>query len=477
MKTYKLVFLFQVMLFISCIQSDEFGIPELEIQEVNIDPNSLITISALRNLLVQEINNNGNQVLSFDDQNPESDKYISGYVVSNDEAGNFFKELIIQNDTINPDAGVKILVDVNPLFTTFDFGRRLYIRLDGLTVGIDSGVLTLGMRDRNIVANIASSQLFDFVLRDSKVAKITPMELAVSDFADGLTNLYIAINDVQFHRYEVVGDNPKTFAAEPTDQYAGERIVESCIDKSQIVLSTSTFADFKALQLPSERGSIKGILMYNFFGDKMNVVINSPMDIKFDNPDRCDPVEINCGIAIEEGNILVLSEFFESQQPGTPINEIGWTNYIEAGSQNWEAYFEEGANASLGISARIGSYNSGDVNSVSWLITPHLDFQLNEGETLQFKTSNSFSDGSKLELLYSEDWNGDPEEISNATWSLLSAAYIVHDDDHFGDWFSSGIVDLSCISGNGHIAWKYVGRGNADFDGTYELDNIEFHTN
>ena len=125
----------------------------------------------------------------------------------------------------------------------------------------------------------------------------------------------------------------------------------------------------------------------------------------------------------------------------------------------------------------MGSFKSGDDSSIGWLITPEIDFENQDGETLSFRTSTSFADGSTLELLFSFDWDGDPANITSATWNILSSAIIVDDDDFFGDWIFSGIVDLSCIEGTGHIAWKYVGSGESDFDGTYELDEIEIRSN
>lgn len=476
MKIKTFLVLFKLVVLTSCFTPDEFEIPDLEIEVIHMDPNRLISIGALHNLLIQEINNNGNDILSFDHANPDSDKYISGYVITDDEAGNFFKELIIQNDTINPNNGVKVLLDLNPIYTTFEFGRKVYIKLEGLSVGVDQGVLSLGMRDRNNVSRISASELSEYILRDSKVAEIIPLEVDISELGENFTNLFISINDVQFHRYEINGEKPKTFASEPTDQYSGIRILESCLDRSQIELRTSTFADFRSLHLPSERGVIQGVLLYDFFGEKLNFMVNNPLDIHFDDPNRCDPLEISCGVLGDEGSLIVFSEFFESQQPGNPIAGLGWTNYIEAGSQYWEAYYEEGANASIGISARIGSYNSGDESSISWLITPLINFQSHDGETLKFKTSNSFSDGSIMELMFSDDWNGDPEFITTSNWNLLSDAYIVNDDDYFGDWLTSGIVDLSCIVENGYLAWRYIGSGNPENDGTYELDDIELYS-
>ena len=116
---------------------------------------------------------------------------------------------------------------------------------------------------------------------------------------------------------------------------------------------------------------------------------------------------------------------------------------------------------------------SGDDSTIAWLITPKFNFDAQEGETLNFKTSNSFADSSDLEVLFSADWDGNPMNISTATWSSLSSAIIVSDKAYFGDWIPSGNVDLSCIEGSGYIGFRYSGSGNADFDGTFELDEIE----
>lgn len=102
-----------------------------------------------------------------------------------------------------------------------------------------------------------------------------------------------------------------------------------------------------------------------------------------------------------------------------------------------------------------------------------IKFDTQEGETLNFKTSNSFADGSRLELMFSNDWDGVTENISSATWNLISSGYIVQNDDNFSTWYPSGNIDLSCLIGTGYIAWKYIGNGNQAFDGTYELDEIE----
>jgi len=227
----KLPLLLMIILFVnSCVEANDFEVPDIAIAEINIEGIE-ITINTLRGLLIQEQNNNENNFLSFS----ETDQFISGYVISNDEAGNFFKELILQDATSNPTTGVKILVDVNPLFTSYEFGRKIYVNLDGLTVGFDSGVLTLGIRDGGSVEKISESQTDRFIIRDSVVANIIPLPITREEFSSEKTNLFVQLENVQFRIDEVIGEDRKTFAAEPTDEFDGERRLVFCSNRRSVI--------------------------------------------------------------------------------------------------------------------------------------------------------------------------------------------------------------------------------------------------
>lgn len=458
----------------SCVQDDDFDTPDLTFEEPDIT--SVRLMSSLAGDLAQEQDNFGE--LDYEDESTtvsytfnENDEYISGYVVSSDEAGNFFEELIIQDNFENPTIGIKILIDVNPLFTKYEVGRKIYVKINGLSVGINSGVLSLGVLNGTEVDKIASSQETAFIQRSNEVATIVPLPLTLSELTNDKTNLMIGLADVQFNRDQVI-NNTLSYASEQSDEFDGERTLESCGSSASVVFSTSTFSDFKGLALPSGRGSMNAILTKDFFGEVFNVVINTPEDINFGSDERCDPIEISCGLAASAGPNNLFEDDFESQSTNALISGNGWTNFIEEGTQGWEAYTQTGTNSSQGISARVGSFGSGDASSVAWLITPQIDLDANNGVTLQFETSNSFSDGSTMEVLFSDDWDGTEDGITTATWGILSDAYVTDDDDFFGEWFESGIVDLSCASGQIYVAFKYVGSGIADFDGTYELDFV-----
>jgi hypothetical protein len=454
----------------SCVNDDEYSIPDVIVPAVDLAALGTPTTFAAVLARYQQALADGDQIATFEFDDP---LFITGYVVSSDQAGNFFEELLIQNrmdgsdDMADPRLGLKVEINVQSLSDTYEFGRKIYIKLNGLAVGESNGVITIGKASGSSVEQIQGYEYRDFVVRDPEVATILPKMVSISDLTEADENTFVQLDNVQIHRNELV----YTFAGEPFDEFDGFRTLESCSDSGSMLLQTSTFADFKSIPLPQNSGSIKGIFTRDF-GDDFNVfVINSLGDIDMTG-ERCDPIELDCGLASSVGGTNLFADDFEGQSTGALITGNGWTNYIEAGTEGWEAYTSGGANASQGISARVGSFSSGDASSVAWLITPQIDLNANTGVTLSFETSNSFSDGSSMELLFSNDWDGTEANITSATWGVLPAAYIVQDSDFFGDWLDSGDVDLSCGSGTMHFAFKYTGSGQADFDGTYELDFV-----
>ncbi len=473
-KLYHNLLLFTTLIALtSCVENFDFETPELTEITVVLD-GSEITISTLRDLLIQEQNTNQTNILSFS----ETDQYITGYVISNDAAGNFFEELIVQDQPENPTTGVRVLLDVNPLFTTYEFGRKVFVKLDGLSVGFDNGVLTLGILSRGTVEKISESRASQFILRDTIVAEITPLPMTREGFEAEKTNLYVQLENVQFRADEVLGEDRKTFSAEPDDAFDGERRLVFCSNRRSVIFSTSTFADFKALLLPVGRGSLDGILTYNFFGEDFNIVVNDPNDIRFESEDRCDPLNLNCGVGSGHDGIIVFGDNFESQENNDPIAGNGWTNVIQEGTVLWEGFDGSSSNPPFGeISAQIGSFNSGDASSITWLITPGIDFDAIDRPTLTFLTSTSFADESILEVLVSTNWDGTTEEVNSFEWFTLSTPRIAGPGDPFQDYIPSGIIDLSCIEGTAYLAWRYTGSGAPAFDGTYELDEIEVRSN
>ncbi|HRN46650.1 MAG TPA: DUF5689 domain-containing protein, partial [Niabella sp.] len=64
-------------------------------------------------------------------QKVNDDKVISGIVIADDRSGNFYKQIIIQDET----GGIPILLDGNNVYTSYPVGRKVFVKVKGLMLG------------------------------------------------------------------------------------------------------------------------------------------------------------------------------------------------------------------------------------------------------------------------------------------------------------------------------------------------------
>ena len=468
MKTLKInkliLLLIGFVVFNGCVQDDDYNTPDVSINEPNIPESAQVQISSVAGQLAQEQGSGDldyeNEEVTYSYTFNETDQFMVGYVVSTDEGGNFFEEIVIQDKPENPTIGIKLLIDVNPLFVRYEAGRKVYIKLNGLSSGITNGVLTLGALNGNEVDKIPSGSETDFILRSSVKETLVPLPLAFTDFADDKTNLFVHLQDVQFNRNQATGDSPLSYAAEASDEFDGERLLESCASASSVIFSTSTFADFKSLTLPSGRGSMDAILTKNFFGDTFNITVNTPEDVNFDSADRCDPDFLEC-TGPSGGGSAIFEEDFEDF--GTFESE-GWDNInIDGTDTDWfigsfDSFY-----------AQISAFNSDNVEANVWLVTPAINMDATTGEELSFDIQANFDNSTNLSAWISTDYAGDP---TTATWSILDVTIPSGPSGGFGSFETVGPVNISCIDGNAVIGFFYEGS-DPSATTRYHLDNVE----
>ena len=464
MKTNKLVqfALLAVSLFTfhSCVETDDFGTPDVVADPITFGVNDVVLdISAV----VAEYNQQG-EMVTYETLPNGGSTFMEGYVISSDEGGNFFEELVLQNKAENPTAGIVVQIDVNPLFTLYEFGRRVYIKLDGLSVAVDNGVIQVGVQSGDELAKIPSPLRTKHVLRDPEVAEIVPLEISIEDFSEDKESLFIRLTDVQFAKDEIFTDlgRPLTFAGETTDQFDGERTLESCADNSSVVLSTSTFSDFKSLLLPENRGTVDGILTRDFFDSFYTILVNTPENIVFDDDSRCDPEVLDCSGATST-SVTIFEEDFESITNESQLDPLGWTNVnISGGSERYEDSSFSG-NRYLKISA----FGTNEDPLEAWLVTPVINLDATTGEELTFKISSNFETGKILTAFITNNFTGDP---LTTEWIQLDANIPIGDSG-FGDFVES-TINISCLDGDIHVAFKYVGAdGGAET--RYHIDDIK----
>lgn len=431
----------------SCVKTDDFDMPNLNIEEPNINPDAIVEISSVAGALAQS----SESMYTYND----TDTYMVGYVISNDDGGNFFKQLILQDKPENPTVGIKVLLDESPLHITYEVGRRVYIKLDGLTVGESNGVLALGVRGSVRPERIPYPSISKHVLRSAQVATIVPKPLTIEEFSNANTNLMIRLTDLQFSRSEL----NKTFASEPFDEFDGERQLVSCVTNANAVLNTSTFARFKGVRVPSGRGNMDAILVKSFNGADFRLYVNDPSTIYFESEDRCDPFDCD---GPSGGPDTLISEGFENI---SNLNELsGWINVNTSGGNR---IFVLG-NFSGNNYAQISAFGSNEDVVEAWLVTPELDFDSFENHLLDLDIEAAHDNGKILTVLITENFTGD---VTTTDWQELGVEVPTGPSSGFGGLQSVPSVNVSCFEGNVRIAFRYLGSANGPST-RYHIDNV-----
>lgn len=483
MKTLKInkliLLLIGLVVFNSCVEDDDFDIPNTNIEEPVLD-GEIITINSVLGRLVQEqidegLDDNGNlnyNVNSITYQYPDDViQYMEGYLISSDEAGNFFEELILQDRPENPTVGIKVPIEVNPLFTRYEIGRKIYVRVTGLYVGISNGVLAIGFKDGDFISQIPGPLELEIIRRSAEKADLVPLPLPLESFDNSKTNLFINIPDVQFNRVEAV-EQELSFSSETFDEFDGERTLESCSSSTSQVFSTSTFADFSGLNLPTGRGNINAILSKNFFGNEFNIVINTPEGINFDDVERCDPAEfiissdgVDCDDTFPTGNTTVFSDDFESYGNQGDLINAGWTLVnISGGSYTWGIDDFSGNTYAIG-----NAFNADEANIDTWLISPEINLDNTSDNVLNFDIQTNFDGGEVMSVYVSTDF---VDINTDSNWSLFEDVTIPSGPSSgFGSFTAAGPVNLDCLSGTIRLGFRYTGS-DPGITTRYHVDNV-----
>ncbi|QCX02133.1 lamin tail domain-containing protein [Aggregatimonas sangjinii] len=211
----------------------------------------------------------------------QDDLIIEGYVVSSDEAGNFFSVLYFQDSPVDPKEGFQIELDVRDSHLFYPIGSKIIINLKGLYLGRSKGVFKIGgvftsfgnVSVGRLPAAIVDNHIF---VSCEEVTDMVPTSINITDVEENLTNTLVRLNDV-----EILEEQLSESFAVPKEET--ERTLTNCND-NELILVNSGFSDFQAELLPQENGSITGVLLRE--NDNYFLAIRDLADIEFDN-ERC----------------------------------------------------------------------------------------------------------------------------------------------------------------------------------------------
>lgn len=254
---------------VSCVE--DFNHKEINTEIINpdISQKTEITFKELYHLHSNEIG---------------KDTVITGYVVSSDQQGNFYREIFVQNtlgdsdiSVENPRMGIKIRVGVNSTSTKFAKGRKVVVDLSGLKRTTSDDLITVGVSSGNYIKDVLEFDIDHHILKMDEVGTIIPKTIELSQLTDQELNTLIKIEDVHFKE----SDLGLPFAGLPSDDYDGLRTLVYCDNKRKdsIFLETSNFADFSDEILPEKQMDITAIYHISY-DDEPILILNKIEDLQ-----------------------------------------------------------------------------------------------------------------------------------------------------------------------------------------------------
>ena len=314
------------------------------------------------------------------------------------------------------------------------------------------------LTDVNEIEGITSNQIAKHVYRSTITEVVVPKIITLGELGN-IANIgtFVRIENA-FFSSDLKG---KSFV-DPIEDFDTKRKIETCQGPSyeSSFIETSSFSSFANKALPEGGGFIDAVVSKDFGGDFTVLVLNNSDDLHLDE-DRCTPLSLS-----DFSKTLLIQDF---EATSGEISISNWTNYIEAGSKNWRSYTDA---SSLSQAARIGSYKSGD-EAYSFLVNYRRNkFRYYFRRIFNFRNINLFCRWKYIRSIsFLKIGTRIETTITTAKWVSLPARIASNNDD-FNSFKNSTFINLSQYSGVVHIAFKYSGNGNENFDGTYELDNI-----
>lgn len=273
MKKYNSFFKFLFVAFAAlvttgCVHDDKYDAPNLDGYQCS-DEVANMTLAQVKNLYT------GSTYVFPND----SQSVIEGYVSSSDESGNIYKTIYIQDKPENPTQGFVISVDAVSTYTKYPQGSKVYIKLNGLALGVYGGLVQLGVKDAkttlpNGVSRIPEKDVAAHVKRSCTVReKIVPkvMTLAQMATSNDLLGALIQVNDAEFDSKNLCS----VFA--PEGFSVDKQINDPTSSLTTRVVRNSGFAAFSNQLLPAGKGKFIGI--FSRFNTSYQLYINKVADL------------------------------------------------------------------------------------------------------------------------------------------------------------------------------------------------------
>ncbi|MDP2162233.1 MAG: DUF5689 domain-containing protein, partial [Flavobacterium sp.] len=358
----------------------------------------------------------------------KTDIIIQGIIVANDESGNYYKTMIIQDHT----AGIELKVDKTNLYTEYRLGQRVFIKCKGLYLGNYGNLVQLGYIFNGAIGRIPSVFIDNHFFKDS-LPSIAPVPAlrTISALSSLDLSTLIKIDSLEFT------DNGQVFA--PSTAEATSR---KAVDKlgNVIEVRSSKYANFAATKLPEGIGSLIGV--YSIYNGIKQFTIRDINDVK---------------------NFIPEPVLWKEKFDVAPTN---WVIFSVASNKDWAFDATTSSMSANGF--------GGDVGSDDWLISPAVTLNGYVSYDLVFSTWTRYSDTGNptpFEAFVSQDYSGSGDP-SQDTWVKLPATLSPTNSQL---WTSSGSLSLNAYANKKiYIAFRYKSSGvGSSTASNWKVDNVK----
>ena len=254
----------------SCVKGD-FDEPEPGgVDPTDIPDESIVSLDVVLDLWI------GGQFTKID-----MDKYVKGVIAADDKSGNFYKNLIFQDET--GDKAIALLIDNTDLYTQYPVGRRVFIHLKDLWISDYNGLPQLGygsyVSGTSLRMAGIPSVLMTKIVRQGKFGiPVVPTTVKINQLGEALLNKLVKFENVQFKSASA----GKPYA--DADLELSVKHTLAACDGGEVIVRTSGFSTFARDLTPEGSGSLVGI--YSVFGSDKQIILRDPSDIVM-TAERC----------------------------------------------------------------------------------------------------------------------------------------------------------------------------------------------
>jgi len=183
------------------------------------------------------------------------DLTIRGRIVANDSDGEFYKELVVEDET----GGIVVAIDGERLYRRYRLFDCVTIACQGLALGSEGGTLLLGTFPTGgyVVDRIPASDAQRYLCVTAESVRPTPATLRIDALAPRHISRYVRFDGVRFVES---GRTYCDFDAAGEPQTTDRTIADEA--GRQLVVRTDRRCAYARKSLPDGTGSLCGIVEY-----------------------------------------------------------------------------------------------------------------------------------------------------------------------------------------------------------------------